>query len=412
MTSPVWHPFTQHGLEGGFPLVARAEGALLHGADGRSWIDAISSWWVTTHGHCHPRIMQAIAEQAGQLDQLIFAGWTHRPAEDLAAGLVRITPPELTRVFFSDSGSTSVEVALKMALGYWANRGEARHRIVVLEHSYHGDTIGAMSVGQRGVFNRAYAPLLFDVVTVPFPHPGREQATYDALQGACSGDAAAFIVEPLVLGAGGMLVYSPGVFKEMRAICAASGTLFIADEVMTGWGRTGTLLACEQAGVVPDLLCLSKGLTGGTMPLAVTMASESIFAAHCAPDRGKMFFHSSSYTANPLACAAANANLAIWRDEPVLDRIALLAQRQSARLAALEKVENRRTCGTIAAADVPGGEGYLATVGPRLAAFARERGVLLRPLGNTLYVMPPYCTEEAQLDAIYAVIAEGLTALA
>ncbi len=408
MTSPVWHPFTQHGLGEPVPLIARAEGAFLFGADGRKWIDAISSWWVTTHGHCHPRIMAAIAAQAQSLDQLIFAGWTHQPAEDLAAGLRKIMPAELTRVFFSDSGSTSVEVALKMALGYWAKRGEPRHRIVVMEHSYHGDTIGAMSVGQRGVFNRAYAPLLFDVTQVPFPAEGAEQATYDALQSACSAGAAAFICEPLVLGAGGMKVYPPQVLAEMRSICAAHGMLFIADEVMTAWGRTGTLLACEQAGVVPDILCLSKGLTGGSLPLAVTMASEAVFAAHVSTDRADMFFHSSSYTANPIACAAANANLAIWREEPVLDRVAALSAMQADRMGALQGVENPRACGTIAACEVPGGTGYLADFAPRLMASARDAGVLLRPLGNTVYVMPPYCIDAAALDAVYGVIDEGV----
>ena len=402
--SAIWHPFTQHGLGEPIPLIERADGAFLHGADGSRWIDAISSWWVTTHGHCHPRIMAAIALQAQKLDQLIFAGWTHEPAETLAAGLRAIMPETLTRVFFSDSGSTSVEVALKMALGFWRNRGIDRHRIVVMEHSYHGDTIGAMSVGARGVFNRAYEPLLFDVDTVPFPASGGEQATFDALEAACRAGAAAFIVEPLVLGAGGMLVYPPAVLAEMRRICAAHEVLFIADEVMTGWGRTGTLLACEQAGIVPDLLCLSKGLTGGAMPLAVTMASEAIWEAHFSADRGQMFFHSSSYTANPIACAAANANLAVWREEPVAERIATLSARQAVRLDRLGNVENPRLCGTIAAADLPGGAGYLADVAPRLMAAAREAGVLLRPLGNTVYVMPPYCIDEAALDAVYEVI--------
>jgi len=402
--SAIWHPFTQHGLGEPIPLIERADGAFLHCADGSRWIDAISSWWVTTHGHCHPRIMAAIAGQAQKLDQLIFAGWTHEPAETLAAGLRAIMPEALTRVFFSDSGSTGVEVALKMALGFWRNRGIDRHRIVVMEHSYHGDTIGAMSVGARGVFNRAYEPLLFDVDTVPFPASGGEQATFDALEAACRAGAAAFIVEPLVLGAGGMLVYPPAVLAEMRRICAAHEVLFIADEVMTGWGRTGTLLACEQAGIVPDLLCLSKGLTGGAMPLAVTMASEAIWEAHFSADRGQMFFHSSSYTANPIACAAANANLAVWREEPVAERIATLSALQAVRLGRLGNVENPRLCGTIAAADLPGGAGYLADVAPRLMAAAREAGVLLRPLGNTVYVMPPYCIDEAALDAVYEVI--------
>ncbi len=416
MSSAVWHPFTQHGLQEPIPLVERAEGAILHTADGRRIVDGISSWWVTTHGHCHPRIMAAIAGQAGKLDQVMFAGWTHEPAEELARGLRAVMPAELTRVFFSDSGSTSVEVALKMALGYWAARKEPRHQIVVMEHSYHGDTIGAMSVGARGVFNRSYEPLLFDVTTVPFPAAGFEQAALDALERACADGAAAFIVEPLVLGAGGMLVYSPLVLAQMRAICARAGVLFIADEVMTGWGRTGTLLACEQAAVVPDILCLSKGLTGGSLPLAVTMASEAIFMAHYSTDRAAMFFHSSSYTANPIACAAANANLAIWREEPVLERVAQLAARQEkglARLACLPGVRRPRRIGTIIALDVEtdGAGGYLSDAAPRLMAHFREADLLLRPLGDTVYVMPPYCIEQPDLDRIHQGMETGIEAL-
>jgi adenosylmethionine-8-amino-7-oxononanoate aminotransferase len=409
--SSIWHPFTQHGLGEPIPLVTHAEGAILHTADGRRVVDAISSWWVTTHGHCHPRIMAAIAEQAGKLDQIIFAGWTHEPAEQVARGLREIMPADLTRVFFSDSGSTSVEVALKMALGYWLHRGEPRHRLLVMAGSYHGDTIGTMSVGARGAFNAAYEPLLFDVETLPFPAPGAEQATLDALEAACRSGPAALIVEPLVLGAGGMLFYPAAVLAEMRAICARYGVLFIADEVMTGWGRTGTLLACEQAQVVPDILCLSKGLTGGAVPLAVTMAIEPIFQAHYAADRSRMFFHSSSYTANPLACAAAAANLAIWREEPVLDRVARLAAQQRRRLdalATLPGIHNARALDTIAAVEIGGGEGaYLSTLGPALIAHFRNRDLLVRPLGNTVYVMPPYCIEDADLDRVYAAIGEA-----
>ncbi|MBL0767821.1 adenosylmethionine--8-amino-7-oxononanoate transaminase [Sphingopyxis sp. DHUNG17] len=410
--SPVWHPFTQHGLGEPIPLIDRAEGARIYDALGNSWIDAISSWWVTTHGHAHPRIMAAIREQSEKLDQLIFAGWTHEPAETLAAELVRITPDPLTRVFFSDSGSTSVEVALKMALGYWANVGADRSRILVLEHSYHGDTIGAMSVGERGVFNRPYQPLLFDVGTIPFPHEGREQEALDALEAACREKPAAFIVEPLILGAGGMLVYPAWVLAEMRAICARHDVLFIADEVMTGWGRTGTRFACDQAGVIPDILCLSKGLTGGAVPLAVTLCIEPIFAAHLSEDRARLFYHSSSYTANPIACAAANANLAIWRDEPVQARIDALADAQAAHLAMLAahpRVANARRLGTIAALDVVATDtGYLSNLAPRLTAFYRDRGVLLRPLGNSIYVMPPYCTTADELAEVWQSIAVSL----
>jgi adenosylmethionine-8-amino-7-oxononanoate aminotransferase len=408
--SPVWHPFTQHGLGEPIPLVTRTEGAVLHTSDGRRIVDAISSWWVTTHGHSHPRIVAAIREQAETLDQIIFAGWTHEPAEAVARGLCERMPAELSRVFFSDSGSTSVEVALKMALGYWRAHDPSRHRILVLEHGYHGDTIGAMSVGARGVFNRAYEPLLFDVGTIPFPAAGHEQATLDALEQACAAGAAAFIVEPLVLGAGGMHFYAAAVLREMRAICARHGVLFIADEVMTGWGRTGTLLACEQAGIVPDILCLSKGLTGGAIPLAVTMASEPIFEAHYGPERERMFFHSSSYTANPIACAAARASLAIWDEEPVRERIASLGDRQQLRLDRLARhprVRGARRLGTIAALEIGGDEGYLSALAPRLLAHFREHDVLLRPLGNTVYVMPPYCIEDTDLDRVYAVIEEA-----
>ena len=410
-TSPIWHPFTQHGLGEPIPRIVRNEGAAIFTDDGRRIIDAISSWWVTTHGHRHPRIMAAIAAQTAKLDQIIFAGYSHEPAEAVARGLLEILPPALTRVFFSDSGSTAVEVALKMALGFWANRGSARNRILVMEHSYHGDTIGAMSVGARGVFNRAYAPLLFDVGTIPYPIDA--QATLDALEAACRDHPAAFVVEPLVLGAGGMLIYAPAVLAEMRGICARHDVLFIADEVMTGWGRTGTLLACEQAGVVPDILCLSKGLTGGAVPLAVTMASEAIYRAHLSDDRAKMFFHSSSYTANPIACAAAVANLEIWREEPVTDRIADLSARQAARLAALDhpRIVNKRQLGTIAALDVAVEDGgYLSALGPRLSESFRAANVLLRPLGNTVYVMPPYCIDAADLDTVYAAISEACDA--
>lgn len=416
MSSPIWHPFTQHGLGEPIPTVVGAKGAALHTRDGRRIIDAISSWWVTTHGHGNPRITAAIAEQAAKLDQIIFAGWCHEPAEQVAAGLLRLMPDALTRVFFSDSGSTSVEVALKMALGYWLNRGEPRHRILVLEHGYHGDTIGAMSVGARGAFNRAYTPLLFDVGTIPFPAAEAEQETLAALEAACRSAPAALIVEPLVLGAGGMLVYSPAVLAEMHAICARHRVLFIADEVMTGWGRTGTLLACEQAGIVPDLLCLSKGLTGGTVPLAVTMATEAIYEAHWSRDRARMFFHSSSYTANPIACAAAAANIAIWEEEPVLDRVADLAARQDTRLndlGGLAGIGNARRLGTIAAVEL-GSEaaGYLSDLAPRLLSYFRSNDVLLRPLGNTVYVMPPYCIDDDDLDRIYAVIAAAAETVA
>ncbi|MBX9615437.1 MAG: adenosylmethionine--8-amino-7-oxononanoate transaminase [Caulobacteraceae bacterium] len=411
--SPVWHPFTQHGLNEPIPRVVRTEGAALHTDDGRRVIDAISSWWVITHGHNHPRLRAAIQRAAEDFDQIIFAGWTHEPAETLARGLIEITPEPLQHVFYSDSGSTAVEVALKMALGFWANTGRPRHRIVVMRNSYHGDTIGAMSVGERGVFNQAYSPLLFDVAAIPFPAAGAEQASLDALDDLCRQEPkpAAFIVEPLILGAGGMLMYSADTLRSFAEICARHGVLFIADEVMTGWGRTGTLFACEQAGVSPDILCLSKGLTGGALPLAVTLATSEIFEAHRSTDRSRMFFHSSSYTANPIACAAGAENLAIWRDEPVLARIDALGQAQQAgldRLSGRPGLSGARCLGTIAAIDFDGARGgYLSALGPWLLGYFRERDLLVRPLGDTVYVMPPYCIDAADLERVWDAVAEA-----
>lgn len=415
MTTKIWHPFTQHGLGDPIPEIARAEGAMLYTENGRAIIDAISSWWVQTHGHCHPKIVAAIQEQSAQLDQMIFAGWTHEPAKQLAQGLSGFLPESLDHIFFSDSGSTAVEVALKMALGFWHNQGQARHRILVMDHSYHGDTIGAMSIGARGVFNQAYAPLLFDVGSIPFPEAGAGQATLDALTAFCKdtdNPPAALIVEPLILGAGGMKIYSPDTLAAMHRICREHDVLFIADEVMTGWGRTGTLFACEQAAITPDILCMAKGLTGGVIPLAITAASAPIYDAHFSEDRAKMFFHSSSFTANPIACAAANANLQIWRDEPVQQRIDHIIKRHGEFARKLGKQENIsaiRQCGTILAFEIDDSSGnYMSALGPDLLRFFADRNVLLRPLGNSIYIMPPYCISDEQLSTVYRVIEEAI----
>jgi adenosylmethionine---8-amino-7-oxononanoate aminotransferase len=409
MTSPIWHPFTQHALTPDMTPIASGEGAWLVAEDGTRLLDAISSWWVITHGHCHPKIVGAIQAQAAKLDQVIFAGYSHKPAEDVARGLVEVAPSGLTRVFFSDSGSTAVEVALKMALGFWRVQSKPRHRVIALEHAYHGDTIGAMAAGARGVFNAAYEPLLFDVERLPFPHGGGKE-TLAALE-RLAPDAAALIVEPLLLGAGGMLTYPAEILAAMKRTCEKHGTLLIADEVLTGFGRTGTLFACEQAGIAPDILCLAKGLSGGSLPLAATLATEEIFAAHYSTDRSRTFFHSSSFTANPIACAAAAANLAIWKTEPVRSRIAALAGWQEERLATFQK-DSRfcglRRAGTITALDlrVPD-PGYLSGLSLELARFFAGHGLLLRPLGNTIYVLPPYCVTPAELDLIYNAIGDA-----
>ena len=413
--SPVWHPFTQHASAPDALHIAHAEGATLYTPDGRAILDAISSWWVNTHGHCHPHIARAIAEQASTLEQVIFAGFTHDKAEQLARKLLALAPGQARFAFYSDSGSTAVEVALKMAVGAWHNRGRARTRIIALEHAYHGDMFGAMAVGHRGVFSAAYDRMLFEVIRLPFPARGDEQKTLDALAQLlrASPDAhAALIVEPLVLGAGGMLMYAPPVLAELAALCRRHDVFLIADEVMTGFGRTGTLFACEQASVAPDLLCLSKGLTGGFLPMGATLATEEIYDAFYSTDRSKAFFHSSSYTGNAIACAAAIANLEIWEQEPVRDRIAAIAAHHARRLGALgtrAEIANLRQTGTIAAIELRAPDsGYLAGLGPRLQAFYLERDILLRPLGNVVYVLPPYCTRADELDRIYDVVEESL----
>lgn len=417
MNSPVWHPFTQHALEPAMKRIVRTDGASLIDADGSCILDAISSWWVITHGHRHPAIMEAIRTACENYDQIIFAEYTHEPAEELARGLIRIAPTGLSHVFYSDSGSTCVEVALKMALGFFHNSGVPRRRICVMEHGYHGDTIGTMSTGERGVFNAAYEPLLFGVDRLPFPESGREQDTLDAFESFCAtGEVAALLIEPLVLGAGGMRTYPASILSELKRIAERHDALMIVDEVMTGWGRTGTLFACEQAGVTPDILCTSKGLTGGALPLAATLCTAEIFDAHLSTDRRRTFFHSSSYTANPIACAAAVANLAVWNDEPVRERIRLLQQMQEERLARFQtnpRFANIRQAGTITALDlnVPAG-GYLSEVGPRLRAFFRERKLLIRPLGNVIYLMPPYCVTSAELDRAYDAIDEAAACFA
>lgn len=411
--SPIWHPFTQHALEPDMRRIRAAEGAWLEADDGQRIFDGVSSWWVITHGHRHQKIIAAMREQAEVLDQVIFAGFTHAPAEAVAAGLLKIVPPGLSHVFFSDSGSTSVEVALKMALGYWKNIGAKRTRILALEHGYHGDTIGTMSAGARGVFNAAYEPLLFEVGRIPYPKPHHARPTFDALEIACrKGDVAAFICEPLVLGAGGMLFYDADTLKEMHRICKAHDVLFIGDEVMTCFGRTGTVFACEQAGIAPDILCVAKGLTGGSIPLAVTLSTDAIYDAHLSKDRSRTFFHSSSYTANPIACAAAAANLEIWRTEPVLERILALSQNQALCLNELQtdpRIANLRQLGTISAFELADLQpGYLADVALKLRARLLERGVLLRPLGSTVYIMPPYCTTKDELRFVYNALSEAV----
>jgi adenosylmethionine-8-amino-7-oxononanoate aminotransferase len=412
----VWHPYTQHAVAPPPVPIRRASGAYLYDLHDRPIFDAISSWWVTLHGHAHPAIAAAIAAQARTLEQVIFAGFTHEPAARLAAELVERLPAGLTRVFFSDDGSTAVEVALKMALQYWWNQGSRRALVAALEHAYHGDTFGAMSTSARDMFTAPYEGHLFEVARLPDPTEGDTVAALADLLEARGDELAAVIVEPLLLGAGGMRVWEPETLRRIRELTAQAGVLLIADEVLTGFGRTGPLFACEAAGVSPDLMCLSKGLTGGFLPLGVTAAREAIFAAFAHADRRLTFFHGHSFTANPIACAAARASLTLLDESSRARRAELERAHRTAleRLAAHPAVKRPRVLGTVAAFEIEQrvGEagGYLDPVGPALAAFALREGVLLRPLGNVVYLLPPYCATAEEIAAVYEVIVRFLEA--
>jgi len=403
----VWHPYTQHGLFPHASPIARGEGAYLVDTDGNRLLDAVSSWWVNLHGHAHPRIAEAVAEQARTLEQVIFAGFTHEPAARLAAELVGILPPGLERVFYSDDGSTAVEVAIKIALQSWRNRGERRNVIAALENAYHGDTFGAMSASARGLFTAAFGDHLFEVARLPDPVDGDPLAALDRLIGERGGELAGVIVEPLLLAAGGMRMYGEEVLRGIRERTRAAGIPLIADEVATGFGRTGPLFACDRAGVAPDLVCLSKGVTGGFMPLGVTVATAELFETFRSRDREMTFFHGHSFTGNPLACAAARASLELTVDPACARRRDAI---EAAHRDGLERVRSHRlvrrtrVLGTVAAFDLDSGAGYLSPVGADLAAFARAEGVLLRPLGNVVYLLPPYCVTPDEIGGVYGVI--------
>ncbi|HEY2843153.1 MAG TPA: adenosylmethionine--8-amino-7-oxononanoate transaminase [Bryobacteraceae bacterium] len=400
----LWHPYTQAQTAPDPIPIVRAEGAWLYTEDGRRILDGISSWWVNTHGHSHPKLNEALAAQARELEHVVFAGCTHRPAVELAERLLEILPPGLARVFYSDNGSTAVEVALKLAIQYWSNRGEPQRKtFITLHNAYHGDTVGAMSASEDSVFTRAFSSLLFSV---------KRAGTLEEMERCLreAGDSvAAVLIEPMLQGAGGMIVWPAQFVAGVRALCDRYNTLFIADEVLTGFGRTGKMFACEHAAVSPDIICLSKGLTGGYLPLGATATSAKIYEAFRSEDRTRTFFHGHSYTANPLACAVALASLDVFRDEGVLDNVMRLAQQLRAGFEPLRQMGQVRAIGGVAAVELASGKpGYLDQLGPRLAATFLERGLLLRPLGNVVYFMPPYCISESDtawaLEQIGAVL--------
>ncbi len=394
--SVTWHPYTQHGLEDDPLPVRSAQAATLVLEDGREVLDAISSWWTSLHGHGRPELVEALRAQASRLDHVLFAGATHEPAVALAERLVALAPPGLARVFYSDDGSTAVEVALKIALQAHARRGKPQRRVfVALEHGYHGDTFGAMAVGDPNPFFRAFEPLLFRVE--------RCAAEPEALERVLDGlgeQAAGVIVEPLVQGAGGMRMHTTEFLRAARAFCTRRSIPLVADEVMTGFGRTGELFGCAKAGISPDLLCVAKGLTGGLFPLSATLASQELFDAFLSNDRSHALFHGHSFTANPIGCAVALASLELVERERVparLEHIGATIERElRAHLPPGAPVADLRRTGGIVAFDLVGDAGYLARDQRILRARAVELGVLLRPLGNVVYAMPPACTTDEE----------------
>ncbi|HEV2198292.1 MAG TPA: adenosylmethionine--8-amino-7-oxononanoate transaminase [Bryobacteraceae bacterium] len=409
----VWHPYTQMKTAHAPLAIARGEGVYLYTDDGRKILDGISSWWVNIHGHSHPKLNEALAAQARRIEHVVFAGCTHAPAVELAERLVGALPVGLNRIFYSDNGSTAVEVALKLVIQYWRNRGETRRtKFIALHHAYHGDTVGAMSASEDSIFTRAFSPLLFSVERAHAPYcyrcpVGLTRATcaIDCLGDldrrlAEHGDAvAAVLIEPMLQGAGGMIVWPREFLAGVRRLCDRYGVLMIADEVLTGFGRTGRMFGCEHAGICPDLMCLSKALTAGYLPMGVTAATDAVYEAFLSDDRAKTFFHGHSYTANPLACAVALASLDLFRETDVLGRVAALEVRLREGFEALRqlpKVGDVRVIGGVGVIELTGEGGYFDSIGPRLATAFLERALLIRPLGNVVYFMPPYVITEAE----------------
>src|SRR5499427_2913366 len=414
----IWHPFSNSALDLPPLQVERAEGVYLHTRDGKRFLDAISSWWVNLHGHANPRIAAAIAEQARKLEHVILAGFTQDAAEELAARLRKWVAPDLTHMFFSDDGSTAVEVALKLAVQHFQNLSRTEKcEIVALEHGYHGDTAGAMSVSDESPFTEPFRLMRYPVHRVHSAYCyrcpvglKRESCHIECVQQleALLADRgtqiAAVIVEPLLQGAGGMIVHPVEFLEKVRALCSRHEVLLIGDEVLTGFGRTGKMFACDLAGVVPDLLCLSKGITGGFLPMGVTLCTDRVETAFRNEDRQHTFYHGHSYTRNAITCAAANASLQIFEDEPVFGRIAAIARIHSEQLAELHEfsvVGDTRQIGSIGALELRAEDaGYLSAMRPKLYQFFLERGVLLRPLGNVVYVLPPYVVSGGELHHV------------
>ncbi|NQX38890.1 adenosylmethionine-8-amino-7-oxononanoate aminotransferase [Pedobacter steynii] len=409
----IWHPYTQ--MKNALPHIpiVRGEGVYLFDEDGKKYIDAVSSWWVNIHGHAHPHIAKKVAEQLSVLEHVIFAGFTHEPAVLLAERLLALLPGDQEKVFYTDNGSTAVEVALKMCLQFWSNTGhKGRTKIIAFKEAYHGDTFGAMSVSGRSIFTDPFNSMLFDVEFIDLPTEKNIEQLKSKIN-YLSNEVACFIFEPMVLGAGGMLMYEGQHLDQLIETCQKHGILTIADEVMTGFGRTGTYFACETLQTKPDIFCLSKGLTGGTMPLGVTTCNQKIFDAFLSDDKLKTLYHGHSFTANPVACAASLASLDILLKPETLANIQRIKSKNEAFAAEIKdhpKVRDVRQTGTILVLEWETGNdtSYLSGLRNQLYLYFLERGIILRPLGNILYILPPYIISDEDLEYIYQTIHQAL----
>ena len=413
----VWHPFTQLKAAPLPIVIVKGEGTYFYDELGKRYIDGIASWWVNTHGHCHPYLTKKISEQLQTLEHTLFSGFTHEPAVQLAERLLKRLPTNQSKIFYSDNGSTAVEVALKMAFQYWSNQSIPKTKVIAFENGYHGDTFGGMSVGARNAFNSPFSKLLFDVIHIPVPVKGKEQESVNALQKALQrDDVASFIFEPLVQGAGGMVMYSAQILDELIKQCCEKNVITIADEVMTGFGRTGNFFASDYLVQKPDIICMSKGLTGGVMPLGATACAQFVYEAFVSDDKTKTFFHGHSYTANPTACSAALASLDLFDKPEAFENIKRIEQQHNLFL---QKIRSHkalievRQLGTIIAFEINTNEGthYLNSLAEHISDFFISREIILRPLGNVMYVLPPYCINNTDLEYIYNAIEEFLNSL-
>jgi adenosylmethionine-8-amino-7-oxononanoate aminotransferase len=415
----VWHPFTQVHTAPDPLYITHAKDSLLYAEDGKEYIDCNSSWWVNVHGHGNEKIVRAVAEQVQSLDHVIFAGFTHPKGIELAERVSKLLPDPLEKVFFSDNGSTAVEVALKMAFQFWYNQGNPKHRVLAMDGAYHGDTFGAMSVGQRGYFNEPFEHFFFDVAYLDFPDEANHSILLTKAENFFStGEFAAVIVEPLVQGSAGMRMYEAEWLDALMRIARKHKVLIIFDEVMTAWGRTGKMFAMDYCAERPDIVCLSKGLTGGVLPLGLTVATNDIYNIFLSNEMAKGFLHGHSFTGNPIACAAACASLDVFElDETWLniDRISKLYKEKIKHFENHTQIESVRLLGTIFAVELKTGEGntYFSGVRDHAYEFFIENGLLMRPLGNVIFLNPPYCTTNEQLDKALVKIldlANGLAA--